>query len=177
MAAYRTLAPSPLVPAILTLDGDSHVLIRACRTLERGACPRRRPQRPRTGGLCRDRPCGRRLGLRRGRIAALEGALSGLHVREGWHMLVCSTLTGCAIACREGAAWHRSARTALAVHIELRSRTVTQDASGRARLSMCLRLRVCRCIRWSMYGGISDSRSIIRWSFFRTAPSIHVLPR
>ena len=59
----------------------------------------------------------------------------GLHVREGWHTLACSTLTGCAIACREGAAWHRRARTALAVHVELRSHALTQYASGRARHS------------------------------------------
>jgi hypothetical protein len=69
----------------------------------------------------------------------------GLHVREGWHTLACSTLASCAIACREGAAWHRSAGTALAVHVELRSHALTQYASGRARHSMCLRLRVCRC--------------------------------
>ena len=59
----------------------------------------------------------------------------GLHLREGWHTLACSTLAGCAIACREGAASHRSAGTALAVHIELRSHALTQYASGRARHS------------------------------------------
>ena len=58
-----------------------------------------------------------------------------LHVREGWHKLACSTLTGCAIACRQGVAWHIRARTALAVHVELRSHALTQYASGRARHS------------------------------------------
>ena len=64
----------------------------------------------------------------------------GLHVREGWDTLACSTLTCCTIACCEGAVWHRRGRTALAVHVQLRSRTVTQCASGSARLSMCRRL-------------------------------------
>ena len=69
----------------------------------------------------------------------------GLHVREGWHTLAFSTLTGCAIACCEGAAWHRRARIALAVHLQPHSRAVTVYASGRARLTTCLRLCACRC--------------------------------
>ena len=77
-------------------------------------------------------------------VLLLRERSEGLHAREGWHTLACSTLTGCAIACREGVAWHISARRALAVHVELRSHALTQYASGRARHSMCLGLRVCR---------------------------------
>ena len=75
VAASRTLAPSPSLPAILALDRDSHDRFRACRTLDCGACPRRRPRWPRTGAPCRDRDRGRHLGLRTGRSAAPERAL------------------------------------------------------------------------------------------------------
>ena len=75
VAASRTVAPSPSLPAILALDRDSHVRFRAFRTRELGACPRRWPWRRRTCGRCHERTRGRLLDLRRGRCGAPESAL------------------------------------------------------------------------------------------------------